>query len=185
MQIMTVSTLMACENVRISDCFIFSGDDGIVLKSTLDKPCKNVTITNCTISSDCNAFKLGTETNGGFQNISFSNCTIYDTHLAGITLQIVDGGTLERVSVSNITMNNVGAAIFIRLGNRARPFAENVAKPGMGRLSHVIIDNIQGTNIGKTGCSITGLQGFLASDIILSNICLKFEGGGNSRTFST
>ena len=167
-----------CDNVRISNCFIFSGDDGIVLKSTLDKPCKNVTITNCTISSDCNAFKLGTETNGGFQNITFSNCTIYDTRLAGITLQMVDGGTMDRVAISNVTMNNVSSAIFIRLGNRARPYAEQLPKIGMGRLTHVIIDNIQATNVGKVGCSITGLPGSMVEDITLKNICLTFEGGG-------
>jgi len=167
-----------CSRVRISNCDIVSGDDAIVLKSTLDKPCKNVTITNCVLSSDCNAFKMGTETNGGFENIVLSNCTIYDTHLAAITLQLVDGGTLERVSVSNITMNNVGAAIFIRLGNRARPYNDSLPKPGMGRLSHVIIDNIQATNVGKTGCSITGLPGYMVEDITLSNISLTFEGGG-------
>jgi hypothetical protein len=167
-----------CSRVRISNCDIVSGDDAIVLKSTLDIPCKNVTITNCVLRSDCNSFKLGTETNGGFQNIVFSNSVIYDTPLAGITLQMVDGGTLERVSVSNITMNNVGTAIFIRLGNRARPFNDSLPKPGMGKLSSVIIDNIQGTNIGKTGCSITGLPGYMAEDITLSNISLIFEGGG-------
>jgi polygalacturonase len=167
-----------CQRVRISNSDIISGDDAIVLKSTLDKPCKNVTVTNCTISSNCNAFKLGTETNGGFQNITFSNSVIYDTHLAGITLQLVDGGTLERVSVSNVTMNNVGDAIFIRLGNRARSYMDKTEKSGVGKLSHVIIDNIQGTNIGKTGCSITGLPGYMVEDIVLSNICLSFEGGG-------
>jgi polygalacturonase len=167
-----------CENVRISDCFIFSGDDGIVLKSTLNRQCKNVAITNCIVSSDCNAFKMGTETNGGFQDIALSNCTIYDTHLAGITLQIVDGGTLDRVSITNVTMNNVGAAIFIRLGNRARPYTENIPEIGMGRLSHVKIDNVQATNVGKTGCSITGLPGYMTEDITLSNISLTFEGIG-------
>lgn len=167
-----------CNRVRISNCDIGSGDDAIVLKSTLDRPCKNVMITNCVLSSDCNAFKLGTETNGGFQDIVFSNSTIYDTHLAGITLQMVDGGTLERVSVSNITMNNVGAAIFIRLGNRARPYNETLTKPGMGRLAHVIIDNILATNISNTGCSITGLPGYMAEDITLTNLCFSFEGGG-------
>jgi len=167
-----------CSRVRISNCNIGSGDDAIVLKSTLDTPCKNVTITNCVLSSDCNAFKLGTETNGGFENIVFNNSTIYDTHLAGITLQLVDGGTLERVSVSNITMNNVGTAIFIRLGNRARPYNDSLPKPGMGMLSHVIIDNILATDIGMTGCSITGLPGYMVEDIALSNISITFEGGG-------
>jgi polygalacturonase len=167
-----------CDNVRISDCFIFSGDDGIVLKSTLGRPCKNITITNCVISSDCNAFKLGTETNGGFQNIAFSNSSIYDTHLAGITLQLVDGGSLDRVSISNVTMDNVGTAIFIRLGNRARPFIDGAAKPGMGKLSNVIIDNVLATNVGKTGCSITGLPGYPVKNITLNNIRLVYEGGG-------
>ncbi|MBK8881941.1 MAG: hypothetical protein IPN67_06005 [Bacteroidales bacterium] len=169
-----------CSRVRISNCDIVSGDDAIVLKSTLDIPCKNITITNCVLRSDCNAFKLGTETNGGFQNIVFSNSTIYDTPLAGITLQLVDGGTLERVSVSNITMNNVGSAIFIRLGNRARPYSDSLPKPGMGNLSNVIIDNVQGTNIGKTGCSITGLPGYPAENIMLTNISLTFDGGGTA-----
>ena len=166
------------EQVRISDCSIFSGDDGIVLKSTLNKPCRNVTITNCVISSDCNAFKLGTETNGGFQNIALSNCTLYDTRLAGITLQLVDGGTMDRVSISDITMNNVGTAIFIRLGNRARPFIENTAKPGMGKLSNVIISNVQATEIGNTGCAISGLPGFPVENLLLHNIHLTFKGGG-------
>ncbi len=169
-----------CSRVHISDCDIISGDDAIVLKSTQDRPCENVTVTNCTLSSDCNAFKLGTETNGGFRNITLSNCTIYDTHLSGITLQIVDGGTLDGVLISNVTMNNVGDAIFIRLGNRARPYADGMGKPGMGSLSHVVIDNIQGTHIGKTGCSITGLPGYMVENISLSNICLSFEGGGLS-----
>jgi len=167
-----------CSRVMISNCNIGSGDDAIVLKSTLDRPCKNVTITNCILSSDCNAFKLGTETNGGFQDIVFSNSTIYDTHLAGITLQLVDGGKLERVSISNITMDHVGAAIFIRLGNRARPYMEGTQKPGMGSLSDVFIDNIQATNVSMTGSSITGLPGYMVENVNLSNIFIEYEGGG-------
>ena len=113
-----------------------------------------------------------------FQDIVLSNCTIYDTHLAGITLQMVDGGSLDRVSVSNITMNNVGLQFLSVLATGRVPLLENMEKPGMGQLSHVIIDNIQGTNIGRTGCSITGLPGYMVENIILSNICLSFEGGG-------
>ena len=167
-----------CTNVRVSNSEIISGDDAIVLKSTFNQPCKNIVVTNCVISSNCNGFKLGTETNGGFENITFSNSVIYDTKLGGIALELVDGGTLDKVSVSNITMNNVGTAIFIRLGNRARPFIEKTEKPGVGRLSNVFISNIQATNVGKTGCSITGLPGYPVKNILLSNIRLMFEGGG-------
>lgn len=169
-----------CSRVRISNCDIVSGDDAIVLKSTTGEPCRNISITNCSLRSDCNAFKLGTETNGGFQNITFSNNTIYDTHLAGITLQIVDGGTLQGVVVSDVTMKDVGDAIFIRLGNRARRFMENMPEPGMGKLTDVIITNVQGSGIGNTGCSITGLPGFMTENLLLSNISLCFKGGGKS-----
>ena len=51
-------------------------------------------------------------------------------------------------------------------------------KPGMGRLFNVIISNVQATNIGKTGCSITGLPSFPARNILLSNMRLTFKGGG-------
>lgn len=112
------------------------------------------------------------------ENITFSNSVIYDTKLGGICLELVDGGTLDKVSVSNITMNHVGAAVFIRLGNRARPFNEKMDKPGVGSLSNVIISDIQATNVGKIGCSITGLPGYPVKNILLSNIRLMFEGGG-------
>ncbi len=168
----------ACNNVRISNCNIISGDDAIVIKSTFDRPCKNITITNCVLSSNCNAFKLGTESNGDFQNINLNNCTIYETNLAAIALEMVDGGSLNNVSVSDVNMDKVGCAIFIRLGNRARRFKENMEKPGMGKLSNVILSNIQATNVGKTGCSVTGLSSFPARNILLSNIRLSFKGGG-------
>ena len=110
-----------CDRVRISNCDIVSGDDAIVLKSTAPRPCQRVTISNCTISSHCNALKCGTESTGGFKDITISNCTVYDTRLGGLALELVDGGILDRVSVSNITMTNTGGAIFIRLGNRVGP----------------------------------------------------------------
>ena len=169
-----------CTNVRISDSKIISGDDGIVLKSTLNRPCRNVVVTNCVISSNCNGFKLGTESNGGFENITFSNSVIYDTTLGGISLELVDGGSLSRISVSNIVMSNVGAAIFIRLGNRARPFMEKMDHPGIGILSDVMISDVQATNVGNVGCSITGLPGFPVKNITLNNIRLMFRGGGTS-----
>ena len=168
----------ACNRVRISNCDIISGDDAVVLKATTDRPCQNVTVTNCNISSNCNGFKLGTESNGGFKNITFSNSTIYDNRLGAIEIQMVDGGSNERVSISNITMNNVGAAIFIRLGNRARPFKKDMPKPGMGKLSDVIISNVQAYDVGNIGCSITGLPSFPVKNVTLENIRITFKGGG-------
>jgi len=85
-----------CSKVRVSDCEIVSGDDAIVFKGTLNRPCRDIAVTNCILSTRCNALKLGTESNGGFENIVVSNCTIYETDLAGIAVEMVDGGLRGR-----------------------------------------------------------------------------------------
>jgi polygalacturonase len=168
----------ACERVVISDCNIRSGDDAIVLKSTSARICRNVTVSNCVLSTRCNALKMGTESNGGFENIVLADCSIYDTRLAGIALEIVDGGTMDRVVVSNITMNKIGAPIFVRLGNRARPFKKNMATPGIGIMRNITISNIEATGANATGCAISGLPQAKIENVTLSNIRLSFAGGG-------
>jgi polygalacturonase len=168
----------SCERVVVSDCNIRSGDDAIVLKSTSARVCRNVTVSNCVLSTRCNALKMGTESNGGFENIVMTGCSIYDTRLAGVALEIVDGGTMDRVVVSNITMNKVGAPIFVRLGNRARPFKKDMARPGIGIMRNITISNIEATGANATGCAISGLPQAKIENLTLSNIRLSFAGGG-------
>ena len=124
----------SCRNVRISDCSIDTGDDAIVLKATTDRPCQQVLITNCVLSSLASALKLGTESNGGFEDVAITNCTIHDTGYSGIAVEMVDGGILDRVTISNITMKNVKVPIFVRLGDRARSIPD-LPPPGMGGAS--------------------------------------------------
>ena len=148
-----------------------------------------MTIANCVLSSHCNAFKLGTESNGGFKNITFSNCVILSPRfsepiyglrrgMGGIALELVDGGQLENITVSNIVISGVNVPIFLRLGNRARPFVRDGAKPGVGSFRSVIISNIMATGAGRIGCSITGLPGALVENVTLAHLTLEFEGGG-------
>jgi len=168
----------SCHRVRISDCDISSGDDAIVLKSTSDRACRDVVVANCVLSSLCNALKMGTESNGGFENIAIGNCSIYDTNLAGIALESVDGGALNRVVISNIVMSNTRGAIFVRLGDRARPFKEGMERPGVGSLRNVILSNIQATGADQTGCAISGIPGHPIENLTLANISISFAGGG-------
>jgi hypothetical protein len=164
--------------VVISDCNIESGDDAIVLKSTSARVSRDVAVSNCVLSTRCNALKMGTESNGGFQNIVISGCAIYNTRLAGIALEMVDGGTMDRVVVSNITMKKVGAPIFMRLGNRARPFKKDMEKPGLGVMRNITISNVEATGANSTGCAISGLPEAIIENVTLSNIRLSFEGDG-------
>ena len=167
----------SCQDVRISDCRIDTGDDAIVLKATTERPCRRVVVTNCVLSSMASALKLGTESNGGFEDIAVTNCIIHDTGYSGIAIEMVDGGVLDRVTISNITMKNVKAPIFVRLGNRARPIPD-LPPPGMGALRNVIISNVQATGADMMGCSITGIPGFPVENVTLSDVRIESSGGG-------
>jgi polygalacturonase len=172
----------SCEKVRVANCNINSIDDGICLKATTDRPCRYVTVTNCVIRSLCNGIKCGTESNGGFQDITVSNCAIYDTPLAGIALEMVDGGKMERVTVSGITMKNVLGGIFVRLGNRARPITPQGATPPMGSMRDIIIRDVQADGVSAVGCSITGLPDHPVQNITLENIRVSYVGGGKAES---
>jgi len=178
----------SCQNVTITDCRVDSDDDGIVMKSLSDRPCKNVTVTNCVISSHCNALKMGTESGGGFIDMTIRDCKVFSPKhsqkiygrqrgLAGIALEIVDGGKLEYVSVENVDIEGVSVPIFLRLGNRARPYVSG-AKPDVGTFGKVSLRNIAARGTSLSGCSITGLPGHPIENVTLENISLGFDGGG-------
>lgn len=190
-----------CRNVRISNCSVNSPyDDAICLKSSfalgMAKPTENVTITNCAVSGfDRGTFlngtykrdeantvpdkgvitgriKFGTESNGGFKNITISNCTF--EFCRGIALETVDGGILEDVSISNITMKDImGAPIFLRLGARMRAPKDTP----IGKLRRININNIIVYSANPQYASIiAGVPGNDIEDVKLSNIYILVRG---------
>ncbi len=113
--------LDGCENVLIENCDIQAGDDAICLKSSLN-PCRNIVVRGCRLASNTSPLKFGTSSRGGFIDVSVTNCYFYDSPMGAIKLQLVDGGIMENIDISRITMENVGNPIFIRLGNRGSTF---------------------------------------------------------------
>lgn len=74
--------------------------------------------------------KFGTESNGGFKNITVTNC-IFE-YCRGLALETVDGGVMEDITISNLTMRGVvHSPIFLRLGARMR--GPDGVKPGVLR----------------------------------------------------
>jgi len=179
----------SCRNVMISGCIGDTSDDAIVLKSTTSRICENVTISNCIVSSHSNGIKCGTETNGGFRNITITNCVVRpswekayrsgrDQGYAAVALEVMDGGLLDGVTVSNIVVEGTTSPIFMRLGNRARKFKENMPTPGIGTFRNVVISNLVATGAGSVGCPIVGLPGHPLENVTLSNIKITCAGGG-------
>jgi hypothetical protein len=108
-----------CKRVIVRGCDVDAEDDGICLKSSSASAfCDDVLIENCRVRSSCNALKFGTASRGGFKNITVRNLEIYETYSSGIALEIVDGGSMENVHISNVKMTGTNNPLFIRLGHR-------------------------------------------------------------------
>lgn len=173
--------LIDCQQVRLANCFINSGDDAIVLKSfSPDGVCRDITISNCIVSSNASGIKLGTESAGAFEDIVVQNCTVFDTRCEGLAVLTVDGARIERVSFSNIALRNIkGDAILVRLGARDRTYRQGaVAKKGA--LRDVMFAQIQGTRISSLGNALTGVPGQAIENLVLRDINLEFTGGGTA-----
>jgi polygalacturonase len=186
-----------CRRVVLANSIFDSDDDGITLKSTGAAPCEDIVISNCVVSSFCNAIKAGTESTGGFRNISISNCVVKPsvskeepvfktpkTGITGLSLMIVDGGTMEGITVNNLTINGTMAPIYIRLGNRARPHTAGAPVPAVGKVRNISISNVVAYGAGSWGSSITGIPGFPVENISLNNIQLFTAGGVKADNFN-
>ena len=198
-----------CRNVRISNCCINSPlDDGLCLKSSYAlgdaRPTENVTISNCHVSGfDEGSFlngtfergvaekygkgptgriKFGTESNGGLRALTISNCVF--EYCGGLSLTSVDGGTIEDVTITNITMRDIiNAPIFLRLGARLRGPQQSTH---VGALRRVTITNVTVNNADpRTGSIISGIPGHDIEDVKLSNIRICYRGGGTKEEAAT
>lgn len=96
------------KDVRISNCFIESGDDCICLKNRREYEeygsCKDIVVTNCTMTSRSCAIKLGSENMDSISNVLFNNCIIKDSN-RGIGIQNRDEGTVTDIIFSNMLVD--------------------------------------------------------------------------------
>jgi len=190
-----------CSNVRITDCTVNAlNDDAICLKAPdalgALRDCENITITGCRVSGydtgsvfdgtyrhsqavapdrdgPTGRIKFGTGSAGGFKNITIANC-VFDRS-RGLALEAVDGGTIENVTITNIAMRNVSnAAIFLRVGNRARgPAGTPVGAIRGVSISHIVASGVD----GRFPIIIAGLPGHPVEDVRLSDIRITSRGG--------
>ncbi|MGI5852285.1 MAG: glycoside hydrolase family 28 protein [Clostridiales bacterium] len=94
-----------CQNVRISDCHIESGDDCIVLKTYEGYeqygPCENITVVGCTMISASFAINLGCEVKNPIRNIVVDSCVIRNSH-RGVGIHLSEESNIENVIFSNL-----------------------------------------------------------------------------------
>lgn len=190
-----------CRNVRVSDCAVNAPwDDAIVLKASYAlgrfKDTEKVTITNCFVSGfdqgtmldgtfqtdepqapdqayNTGRIKFGTESSGGFKNIAISNCVFENCR--GLALETVDGGFMEDISITNITMRDiVNSPIFLRLGGRMR----SPQGTPMGAMRRIDISHVSCYDAdSRFGCIVSGIPGVMVEDVTMSDIRIHYKGG--------
>ncbi len=165
-----------CRDVQVRNVQIDAGDDGICLKSSF-RECEDVVVTDSVVRSRVNALKLGTASNAGFRRIRFSRIKVTRAPCAGVALQVVDGGLLEDVEVSDVTMDQVGAPIFIRLGDRGRKWMRPESHV-VGQLRNVTIRRVTARvftpyDARPLGASISGLPGHLIENVRLQDVTIE------------
>jgi len=180
-------------NVVITDCTVDTDDDALCFKSEdPDFVVENITVSKCRLQSNCNFIKFGTASAGGFRNIRISDCQLSQcsqsryrfwektvpgvtqtvTGIAGIALEVVDGGFMEDVHISDITMQDVQTPVFVRLGKRKT--SDNTY------LKNAVIENITATSASFIASSVTGVPSLKVANITFRNFDLRLKAGGKS-----
>ncbi len=191
-----------CRNVRVSNCTVNSPwDDGICPKSSYAlgyaRATENLTITNCYVTGiyelgsvldgtwkkmemlngrvGTGRIKLGTETNGGFKSITISNCVFESCR--GFALESVDGAIVEDITFSGITMRDISAPFFLRLGARLRgPKPQTV----IGSMKRIIISNVISSSAAQLPSIIAGVSGHPIEDLKICDVYLHQVGGAGA-----
>ena len=173
---------VCCHNVTITHCEIRSLDDAIAIKSSyilgFKRSCENITVEHCVLCSFINALKIGTESVGDFRHITFRDCIVRDSSrlpsYAGISVISVDGGAIDGVTVSEITLLSVNYPIFIRLGDRLR----SPEHPSVGNIQNITICDLLSLG-AKKASSITAVPGtYVGGNITMRNVTIMCMGGG-------
>lgn len=175
-----------CQQVRIKDCDVVSGDDALVFKTTSSKmACKDIEVSGLRLKSSQAGIKMGTESMAPFENIKITNCHIYDTKNGGIKLLTVDGAHLRNILISDITMDEVRTPMLFRLGSRLSVFRKDTeTKQATGTFENVVIRNVKAkaADVAQltppSGILITGVPGHDITNLTLENIEITLAGGG-------
>jgi polygalacturonase len=97
-----------CQDVRIANCTIETGDDAICFYSTSAwgpvLPTGNVTVTNSRLSSSSAAIKFCDGNSRAVRHVVISNIIITNSN-RGLAFMVFDGGIVEDVLIDNVVID--------------------------------------------------------------------------------
>lgn len=131
-------------NVTIEDCFIYAGDDAIVVKTTgscdVTGPSESIVARDCLVMTRKTSLKIGTESRYDIRDVLFENIEIIDSARA-CALWMRDGATY-----ANITFRNISANLHRLPDERWSGEAYRVAiqeRAGRGKMENILFENVR------------------------------------------
>jgi polygalacturonase len=95
----------------------------------------------------------------------------------GVAIESEDGAIVEDISITGVTMRDVVAPFFLRLGARLRgPKAETQ----VGRMKRILISNVTSSNSSMLPSIVAGVPGHPVEDVKISDVYLEHVGGGGA-----
>ena len=169
-----------CRDVIVRHCSIHSGDDALCFKGAGQRPMDRVLVEHNELFSACNAVKIGTDTQGDFRNILVRDCVIggladdpsglkHAYSDSGISLEMLDGGTVEDILLTDIRMVRAWSPVFMRLEDRGR-VKPGDPKPEAGTLRRVAITHLKAEDCGPRGSYLIGIPERAIEDVLLLNL---------------
>jgi polygalacturonase len=161
-------------DVRVTNCRISVGDDGITTKAQGAKAIERLIVDSCVIRSDDGAIKLGTQSRGVLRDSLFNNIAIVDSRY-GVAAFMIRGGIYSNNRFTNIRIATGGRhlrtyPIFVDIDDRER----NAQSGGVGRIEGLVFDNLDITTGGNM--LIAGHPLSPIRDLTLSNIRFRSTG---------
>jgi hypothetical protein len=194
----------SCRDVRVSDCHIDTGDDGICLKSIPDWfisaggssasgwmkvdysqpriPCENVVIDNCVVTHAHSGVSAWAEVIGGLGNLAVTNC-VFDGTRTGIQIARYPwpGGYVRDCTFDNIIMRRVECGF--QISSQLWPWDKLNDGPEMETtpdIGNIRISNVTGTKV-MVACEMYGMEKNPVHDVTFSNIRMESNLGFNLR----
>ncbi len=132
-----------CHDMTIYGCNVMAGDDGLCFKSSDPVGCYNIEVDDMMIQSLASGIKFGTDTYYCLKNANIRGCTVKNVNRCGISLETVDGAEVENVLFERIDMTDVGAPVYITVGDRNRlPRKEGIPER-FGYIKNVLFKDLR------------------------------------------
>ncbi len=172
-----------CQDVRIANSTIETGDDAIVLWSANiwgpALPTENVTVTNCRLSSASSALKFCDGNSNAVRRVTIDNIVITNSN-RGLAFMVFDGGVVEDVVISNISIETRRFDWFwwgdgdpIHFNIKRRSEVDGTKRdhaPPAGKIRNVSISNVIAHGAGTS--AINGHPDSWLENIHLNNVQL-------------